>query len=370
MVFKKKKEVTKDPDLTIAGWRGVRVKKGHVGLEVEIEGARLPRGLPGVGTVGKYWQYVRDGSLRGEDSGEYVLLKPIDFEEVDAALDELWGQFKEAKTRIDDSNRTSVHVHLNVLPFYQNRLVSLMSLWFIFEEVLSYWCGDARVGNLFCIRAKDGPAIITQLKRFIETKGDFMLNADALHYSAFNAAAIYNLGSVEVRTLRGVKEPGPIKEWVQMLRKLYDASERYQDPRNIVEMFSLEGPADFFRSVFGELAETIVKGIDLTEDQFRNSLFEGMRFAQDLVYARDWSDFNPKEVRVDPFGRKGKKTVEVGTIPEWTERLAWDEPVEARPRDIRMVNPFVRTAGIQQLNEATFNRMMGEERTVRVIDED
>jgi hypothetical protein len=307
MVFVKKKEKAADPDLTVAAFTGIRTKKGHVGIEIEVEGARLPKGEPPYNYLGDFWQYKRDGSLRGEDSGEYVYQKPFEFDQVDASLDDLWKRFKDANTRLDVSNRTSVHVHLNVLPFYQNRLVSLMALWFTFEEILSHWCGDTRVGNLFCVRAKDGPAIITQLKNFVERKGQYNLNADALHYSAFNVGAIFEFGSVETRTLRGVTEPETVKEWVRILRRLYEYSDRYTDPRGLVEAFSMEGPMDFFRLVFGDQAEVILKGVNFTDEQFRLSLYEGIRYAQDLVYARDWSDFNPTTVREDPFGRKTKK---------------------------------------------------------------
>jgi hypothetical protein len=296
-------------DLTIAGQLGLRVKKGHVGLEIECEsktpGAFAKMKLPQVAT---YWGYHQDGSLRGADNGEFVLSKPLDFTEVDAAVDALWAEFAVNKAVLAESVRTSVHVHLNVLSFYQNRLASLLALWFICEEVLSHFCGDHRAGNLFCIRAKDGPAIITEVKNWFENKGEYGMDTEGLHYSALNVSALYKFGSVEFRTMRGLTEAAPVKQWVRILKRLYDESEKYTDPRTIIERFSIQGPMEFFTELFGNEAPAILQAVQ-NEVNVSASLFEGMRFAQDIAYSRDWSTFNPVKVASDPFGRKtAKKT--------------------------------------------------------------
>jgi hypothetical protein len=196
---------------------------------------------------------------------------------------------------------------LNVLPFYQNRLASLLELWFICEELLSLYCGEHRAGNLFCIRAKDGPGIVTTIQEWFRNKGQFGLNnAEGLHYSALNMAALYKFGSVEVRTMRGLTDAESIKTWVRILRKLYDESEKYTDPRTIIEQFSLVGPLEFFHQLFGEYSNVILSKIP-NEVNVTASLFEGMRFAQDIAYSRDWSTFNPVKTVVDPFGRSKAK---------------------------------------------------------------
>jgi len=317
----KKKNVSpeeREVDLTVASATGRRVKTGQVGIEVEVEGRNIPKA-----EIGSYWNYHRDNSLRGADNGEFVLAKPIDFNKVGEAVDQLWAKFASNNTRLDESTRTSVHVHLNVLPFFQNRLTNLMALWFIFEEVFSFYCGEHRAGNLFCIRAKDGPAIITQLKKYVEAKGDWRLNSDSMHYAALNVSAIQDLGSIEIRTMKGVTEPEPIKRWVGILKRLYDLSAEITDPRTIVENFSMMGALDFFRDVLGDDAEHVRDTCGLTEEEIVHSLHEGMRFANELVHARDWSEFNPKEVREDPFGRK-TKTVKIPRVREQAEEdAAW-----------------------------------------------
>lgn len=302
MVFLSKKSIKKS-DYTVADIIGKTEKKGKVGIEVELEGRGFNR------RPLSPWTYHQDGSLRGEDNAEYVFIRPLEFDEVDKALDALWNMFKTDGTRIDESNRTSVHVHLNVLPFYQNRLTALMSLWFIVEDVLTHWCGETRVGNHYCLRAKDTPSVIHQLKKYVKSNGD-VIPRENFHYAAFNANAISKFGSVEIRTLRGVSDPTIIKTWVNILKRIYDASEEYSDPRFLIEEFSLRGPIPFFEKLFGELSKDIIATAKLTQEQVQTMLYEGMRSAQDISYARDWSDFKPQKVERDPFGRKERVIVE------------------------------------------------------------
>jgi hypothetical protein len=328
MVWVNRKKEKKLPDHTLAVQMGRNAPKGEVGLEVEVEGRRLPRtDLPAP------WNFVQDGSLRGPESGEYVLSRPIKLNQVDAAVDALWDKFGEAKTQLNDSNRTSIHVHLNVLPFFQNRLVSLMALWFTVEDILTHWCGDSRVGNLFCQRAKDSTALVTNLREYVENRGEWKLK-ESHRYAALNAHSIQKFGSLEFRTLRGVTDRDTFKLWVAILRKLYEKSETFTDPRTLIENFSMGGPIAFFENLFGELSNSIFNQVGWSETQYRDSMFEGVRFAQDLCYARDWSDFSPEEVSMDPFGRTSKK-VNRGVFDEFSD-VDLELPRVARVRTINV----------------------------------
>jgi len=289
--------------------------KGEIGIEIEVEGNKFPKPPGYEGTHHavslpdtKYWSYVHDGSLRGQDNAEYVLTKPVMFSEMEGAIGELFGRLQKFGSVIEDSNRTSVHVHLNCQSFHFNRLTSLMALYFTFEEVLTEWCGEHRVGNLFCLRAKDAPAIVTQIKRFIRSDGRSDLR-DHLHYAGLNANALFKFGSLEFRSLRGVSDPSIILDWVGILERLYHLSAEFQDPRDICAMFSGEGPLAFFDSILGDKSSVIRKGISFNDDQIRESMYDGIRLAQDLCYCRDWDRFKAIEVKPDPFDRDIKKVM-------------------------------------------------------------
>jgi hypothetical protein len=301
MVFVKK-DVKPRPGFNVMTALNKKKTVGDLGLEIEVEGKRLPR----EDATPPPWSFHVDHSLRGEENGEYVLSKPIAFDALPDALAGLWGVFEARKSVLDESNRTSVHVHLNVQNFHFNRLTSFMALYFAFEEVLTEWCGEHRVGNLFCMRAKDAPAIITQIRDFIRTDGRKELR-EHHHYAALNANALHKFGSLEIRTLRGVSSPSVIVEWVAILRRLYDLSLQFTDPRDIPALFSAEGPMAFFDTILGPGAGTIRAGIKMTEEDIRDSMYYGIRLAQDLCYSRDWDLFQSIELKADPFGRDPKK---------------------------------------------------------------
>lgn len=296
--------------------------KGTVGIEIECEGNKFEK----INTnLAPFWEYHLDHSLRGKDNAEYVLAKPISFEEVPDAIASLWKIMNAYGTKLDVSNRTSVHVHLNCQDFHLNRLTSFMALYFIVEEVLTQWCGDHRVGNLFCLRAKDAPGLISHIKKFIRTDGQHELR-DGLHYAGLNAHALTKFGSVEIRTLRGCTNPQTILEWLQILERLYTLSGEFEDPRDIVYLFSAEGPATFFDTILGSSANTVRQGVTLTEEQIRDTLYEGIRTAQEICFCRDWSLYRPVTLAPDPFGRDPRKLAK-----KYASAMAAGAPEEVAP---------------------------------------
>lgn len=333
---------TLQPGFTVGVMLGNKETRGDVGLEIEVEGNKFPKpeGYEGTHQPVKlagtnYWSYVHDGSLRGKDNAEYVLTRPILFGEVPKAVDEIFDKLKKYGSVMTESNRTSVHVHMNCQQFHLNRLTSLLALYYTFEEVLTEWCGDHRVGNLFCMRAVDAPAIITQVKKFIKTDGRYQLS-DSHHYAALNTNALFKLGSLECRTLRGVNEAGPIVTWVSILQRLYEMSSQFEDPREIIALFSQEGPVSFFDSILGEHAKTVRDGIEFDYDRIGESMYEGIRMAQDLCYSRDWSLYRAQKLAIDPFGRDAKKMAKKLTS-----------------------SPVTSTGGMVQMSQEMFNQVYG-----------
>lgn len=319
MVFEKRPPSVKVYD--VAATFGIGNVKGDVGLEIEVEGntfrkTNLP--LP--------WTYHRDNSLRGQDNAEYVFGSPQKFGDVNKAVDDLWEMFKADGSKLDDSNRTSVHVHLNVSKFYLDRLTTFMGLYFALEQPLTAWCGEHREGNLFCLRATDAPAIVTQARRFIRSDMRAAVR-DGLHYAGMSILPVSRLGSIEIRTMRGVSDPEAIKAWVDILRRLYDLSGDYRSPVEFIEGISNEGPLQFFDRVLGERSIEIRRAIDYTDDRLRDSLYDGVRMAQELCYCRDWGRFEKAKVTPDPFGRPPRatrRTAAAGGLPRGEPEADFD----------------------------------------------
>jgi hypothetical protein len=55
------------------------------------------------------------------------------------------------------------------------------------------------------------------------------------------------------------------------------------------------------------LGREIKDSIGFTDDQIRESMYDGVRMAQDLCYCRDWDRFKAIKLSPDPFGRDLKK---------------------------------------------------------------
>lgn len=340
-----RKNKPKSKGFTTAVTLGKRPVKGDIGIEIEVEGNKFQKtDTPAM------WGYHQDHSLRGEDNAEYVLKKPISFSDVPIAIEKLWKMFADYGSVLADSNRTSVHIHLNCQEFHFNRLTSMMALYFAVEEILVQWCGEHRVGNLFCLRAKDAPAIITQIKKFIQTDGKSMFG-DNMHYAGMNAQALMKFGSLEFRSLRGVTDPDVILQWVAILERIYKLSAEFPDPRDVCALFSAAGPLSFYETVLGDNADSVREAIEFSHDDIQSSLYEGIRLAQDLCYCRDWGQFEAASIQPDPFGRSAMKIAQAVSdmqaqgyatlqpTPQPAPPLTYFNPFEAIPTGLGTVLP-------------------------------
>ena len=278
--------------------RGIYPCVGDVGLEIECEGNIFNKSED---IIAKYWSFTQDHSLRGEDNAEYVLAKPIAFSKVEEAVSLLWADFADNDTTLDESNRTSVHVHLNFQKKYITDVATFACLWFIFEDILATYAGEHRVGNLFCLRAKDAPAIIYTIRDKLQAGLKRSTN-DNYKYSGFNIRPLDTLGSIEIRFMRGCIKAQEVIDWVRIVQCLYEAIDDYKDPRDIISFYSYAGPNVFFNKFLGSVEHLIRKGVP-SLDEMISRLYEGVYFAQEIAFCRDWNKVIRVEGRVDPFNR-------------------------------------------------------------------
>lgn len=195
--------------------------KGDIGVEIEVEGKRLPR-------LDKYWRNEHDGSLRGEENMEYVLQKPGTLKEVREALDYLDNAYKKNKSVVDDTVRAGVHIHVNCQELTMCQLYSFFCVYMILEEMLVKFCGEHREGNLFCLRIKDADYTLSCIRRAMLTK-DFrqIFHNDDLRYSAMNVKALGDYGSLEFRTMRGTRDLDLIYTWAEILFNLREYAKSF-----------------------------------------------------------------------------------------------------------------------------------------------
>lgn len=254
-----------------------RPTEGSVGIEIEVEGHNLPH-------VGGAWRCEHDGSLRGE-SMEYVLERPVELPEAYKALAALSHSFEENGSQIADSGRAGVHVHINCQELNIIQLYNFMTLYLIFEDSLVKWCGPDRVGNLFCLRAKDAEWLLFNLAQALEDKQwRRRFSSDDLRYASMNVKALAQYGSLEFRAMRSTHDVDEVFQWAAVLHDLREKAKGVDNPTELIYQVSAGGEEAFLDTYLGEFAE-VVKGVDV---DWRQSVRDGMRRAQEIAFAGDW----------------------------------------------------------------------------------
>jgi len=268
-----------------------QLKRGVcVGVEVEIESNdRFP--LKEVTNL--HWKTERDGSLRGEFNREYVLRRPMTKELAFKSIDELKESLVNKGTRINDSVRAGVHVHINVRDLSFLELWSMVTCWYVLENLLTgVMCGEGREGNHFCLRATDADSVVV---RTLEAVGGRVnhLDDDDIRYAALNFCSLRKYGSLEFRAMRTPTDLGKIKLWIQALINLKENSKLHPNPRHVIENFSHGGEREFLRGILGhEVAEMLIEA----DPNYRDRMRQGIRIAQEIGYAKD--DWNAVEEEV------------------------------------------------------------------------
>jgi hypothetical protein len=179
-----------------------------VGIEIEVENIRdmVP--------VDFYWQYKEDGSLRNHGA-EFASI-PLRGRQVEFALDYLNTQmhmFNEP----DFSNRTSVHVHLNVRDMTWDQIKVFTILYAMYERHFFHQAGTKRESSIFCV-----PLYKThQLRHFMDNPDG---SASQWHkYSAVNLGTIIGsescskFGTIEFRHMYGTLDTKLLISWINQI---------------------------------------------------------------------------------------------------------------------------------------------------------
>lgn len=259
----------------------VKPTKGDLGIEIEVEGRRLP-------TPEKFWRREADGSLRGEESAEYVFSRPMTLKGAREALDYLAKCYEAQKSIIDDTVRAGVHVHVNCQSLTLVQLYNFIVLFLVFENVLTKFCGEYRQGNLFCLRACDADRILHTLKSAAKNRNfRLQFHHDNNRYAAMNVKALGDYGSLEFRAMRSTSDMDAIYTWAKILYDLREQATTYNSPHDIIAGFSQYGSREFMRQVFGENVQHLFDQYKATSE-LESDLFKGMRNAQDIAFCADW----------------------------------------------------------------------------------
>jgi len=266
------------------------VTEGEIGIEIEAEGVglariRVPRG----------WRLEGDGSLR--DNGvEYVLRQPVRRERVFPKCKDLLRAIEQEGAEVEYTGRAGVHVHVNVQELTMTQTYNFICAYMIFEDILLDFCGDDRVGNLFCLRVRDAEALVDKLREALQEDNFMLFNDNEYRYAGINITALGKYGSLEFRAMRSTVDPDVIDQWVKILCALKDWAIRFDNPVQIIEALSMVGPAALFREVFGP---------DSALKYDEGAMYDGVRQAQYVAYTPyPWSSTLKEqffEIQNDPL---------------------------------------------------------------------
>lgn len=277
---------------------GCRENKGNLfGVELEMEGRGV--GLNDVATRG--WTRHNDGSLRG-DAIEYCTTGPKSFTDAQKLVKDLFKKLKDNGVKINSSIRTSTHVHLNFSDKKMKQVINFFSLFTVLEEVLAYYSGEDRKGNVFCLSTRDAEGIVQVLAEALATGSFQRFAGDRYKYAACNLSSLYKFGTVEVRTMRGAKTEDEVNNWLDILNDLYEYSLKMKSPVDIINKLSYLGAEGLMREVFkarnyDELMKTFPAPRTL-----HASLMDGVRIIQ--IFAFEFDPAFQAEVKVEKAAKK------------------------------------------------------------------
>ena len=196
------------------------------GVEIEVENAI---GVSG----GGYWTTTGDNSLR-ENGIEYLTRYGWRVGNIKRALECLEEDFDNKRKAnkhplFTFSERTSVHVHLDVRQFTNEQLSNLLVLYTLFEKPLFNYVLRHREHNVFCV-----PLTESDLMGESNAIWDLVMEWDK--YCAVNLKSLRTLGTVEFRHMQGNCDAKYIWEWILLLSLLVRAAERMpsKDLRNMI----------------------------------------------------------------------------------------------------------------------------------------
>ncbi len=311
---------------------------GDIGIEIECEGTSL------FDSPIRYWRCESDGSLRvknGHPPIEYVLKKPLPISEVPAALTYLTKQLKASGSSVEESTRTSVHIHLNCQSMTMKEILTFICLYMLFENLLVEFSGPQRVGNLFCLRAKDAEFWVYSIVQDLERRGFDKIFANDYRYTSCNTASLAKYGSLEFRSMRGTVDQTTIQTWIDILVHLKEESKRFEDPAKLYEEYFALRSGDFFKSVFYHKPDlyNVLTGVQSSAERDKGIL-EGSIFVRDIASAiEDWKPKIKVDVPVEP--------VQSNTFQTGTDLSAYERYAAAT------------SAGRVIINTSTFNRGYG-----------
>lgn len=334
----------KRPDKYVNETHAALVSDDAFGIEVEVERAGPLFGVE----HNRYWNIAGDGSLRN-DGCELKFKKPLWGQDAVNALGNLHKVLLPLAKDHDFSDRTSVHIHVDIRDLTPAQLSTYIYLYLTFEPLLTSLLPPKRQHSEFCVPLGNSRQTLESVGRLLSglrkanTYSPFPNSvrdtfAIFKKYAAMNMAAARTFGSLEFRQLFGTGDPQIILSWVNTWLALKVASrDTIDDLHDIALELSRLGPDAFTRKVLGdERFDDVVRHVPANRRE--HLLYKGVRNAQYVSLA--------VPAVKKPLREGEVMWVDGADLVEPVEQVELAEPDVPRPQ--RLVGGWVGEAGPQE----------------------
>lgn len=293
-----------DTQLNLLGF--FQPKDGDIGLEFEVETLHE---IESFNTF--HWGCKPENSLR--NGAEWVLLRPAPITKIPDVITEWFYYSKEEGIKpVNNSLRTSIHVHINIGSYTLRQIYTILTAYYLLEDILIHYAGPTRKGNLFClgISAADNP-IKLLVDNLINQRHFLHFDKDTYKYAALNLPAILSFGSLEFRMMRGdYSNPNMIIEWVQQLHQMCKCAAAMKDPKDVLFRYKGSSPFQFLNLFFSEpFAHKLIETCPNFNKLLRNNFHYSFALASGIPSwdtPKDYKDTS-KKAKIDELELISKK---------------------------------------------------------------
>lgn len=292
------------------------------------------------------WDEHQEGSL--VNGREFVLHPPRNGPELDKGID----MFFDAQFRYTGGERTSVHVHVNMLDDTTvGQFRSMFVLAYLLEGAIYRIADENRKwAGYSCPLIDMGPGRLNKILNG-QTAGVFHAGLCGKNheekYYGFNCVSLNKHGTMEFRYFPCTDDKKVMYQWLNLCLELKTASKAYNDPRQLLDMLRTQDDVvAFIRGSFPFSAEDILGYLD------RPDAVERVRALDALINDAE-SAAGPSKL---PRGYGESKS-----LKKAVERLGWARPGQidraaAKPKIPDRIEDYIQPDG--QVNMVIYNAMI------------
>ncbi len=220
-----------------------------VGCELEIEkfNSNGEVGFPGM-------DFTTDGSLR--NNGIEAVTRPNTVKGLLVIIKKFWEKFN--ITADNFSDRTSIHVHANVLHFSEQQIKSLVLIYSLLEDIMFDIVGEERRDNIFCCPWTQAGLHLGNYHRVWSQAAHWQ------KYTALNLKPISTQGTVEFRHMYGHCDHTLLTYWLMIIEDIMVSAESIDNEtiyKRVLNLNSDSTYAEFITQLLPNTAQYVMSKV-------------------------------------------------------------------------------------------------------------